>query len=344
MRRATVREITPKEGPSREMSACPYPVRIPDGEYAALCTHVYHDQHSRNYGERVYLEFQIYLGEYAGKTVRMFLRPSVFPTSMFYRAWSIAHGGPPRSRNTKMSARTFKGKLFRVLTATVKPKHKLTGEDGKSRPGPPLPENFWYSKIACLLSLEVTNDPLIVTEFPHNSFPVCEMSQGGVGSGELGDGSKRDSEFVPRDGKPSQHHTTSRQGTANSLPTPSPPSSGTKPLRFERLAGLKAIARRNILARTTESPESVDRILELVIARANRAGTPIHSPAYLEGGFDVQLEDDAVQLERSAPEMVTAAPDMRRKIALVLTCVERADREGRPSSDVLAELLAAKDK
>src|SRR5262249_14326445 len=122
--------------------------------------HVHHDQHSRNYGERVYVDFQIYDGEYMGKTVRMFLRPSIFPTSNFYRAWGIAHGGPPCSRNTKMSAGIFKGKLFRLLTVTVKPKHRIAGEDGKLRPGPFLPESFWYSKVACLLSLEATNEYL----------------------------------------------------------------------------------------------------------------------------------------------------------------------------------------
>src|SRR5258708_16264370 len=88
----------------------------------------------------------------------MFLRPSVFPASNFYPAWAIAHGGPPRSRNTKMSARVFKGKLFRLLTATVKPKYRIVGEDGKMRPGPFLPESFWYSKVASLLSFEASNE------------------------------------------------------------------------------------------------------------------------------------------------------------------------------------------
>jgi hypothetical protein len=142
------------------LTARAYPNRVPDGEYIALCTHVHHDQHSRNYGERVYLDFQIYEGDYAGKTVRMFLHPSVWPTSTFYRSWAIAHGGPPRLRNTKMSARVFKGKLFRLLTSTVKPRHRITGEDGKSRPGPFLPETLWYSKVNCLLGLEVTNERL----------------------------------------------------------------------------------------------------------------------------------------------------------------------------------------
>ena len=152
----TIRQGTAQE--PEALTARPYPIRIPDGEYVALCNHAHHDQHSRNYGERVYLDFQIYDGEYQGKTIRMFLRPSVFPTSNFYRSWAIAHGGPPRSRNTKMSPRIFVGKLFQIQTATVRPRQRISGEDGKSRPGPFLPETFWYSKVACLLSLEVTNE------------------------------------------------------------------------------------------------------------------------------------------------------------------------------------------
>jgi hypothetical protein len=220
------------------LTARAYPNRIPDGEYIALCTHVHHDQHSRNYGERVYLDFQIYDGEYQGKTLRMFLRPSVFPTSNFYRAWAIAHGGPPRSRNTKMSARIFKGKLFRLLTTTVKPKHRITGEDGKLRPGPLLPESFWYSKVACLLSLEATNewhdsastaggfappDPrAFLTDFSQNPFSSTDLSEGRVGRRELGDGSKREHEFAVRDGKTVATLHNQPAAEESSLPAPSP--------------------------------------------------------------------------------------------------------------------------
>jgi hypothetical protein len=203
MSAATVRNVQPIPNPEspRELIARPHPDHVPDGEYIAICTHSYHDQYSRNYGERVYLDFQILDGEHRGKTIRMFLRPSKFPTSNFYRAWAIARGGPPRSRNTRMSPRVFAGKIFRVLTATVRPRHRLTGDDGKQRPGPFLPESFWYSKVACLLSLEVTNEPVIVTDFVPKSLSSCRLSEGRVGSGELGDGSKRENELAVRDGK-----------------------------------------------------------------------------------------------------------------------------------------------
>lgn len=212
--------------------------RVPDAEYIALCTHVHHDQHSRNYGERVYLDFQIYEGEYQGKTVRMFLRPSVFPTSTFYRAWAIAHGGPPRSHNTKMSARVFKGKLFRLLTATVKPKHRIASEDGKMRPGPLLPESFWYSKVACLLSLEASNerpdsastaggfappDPRVfLTNSLDNPFSTTSLSEGRVGSRELGVGNKRGNGLAVRDGNQRNATQPAGEGERSALPAPSP--------------------------------------------------------------------------------------------------------------------------
>lgn len=224
MTAAPFRNVEPITRPEliRELVARPHPDRIPDGEYIALCNHVHHDRHSRNYGERVYLDFQIVDGEYQGKTLRMFLRPSRFPTSNFYRAWAIARGGPPRSRNTRMSPRIFTGKVFRVLTATVRPRHRLTGDDGKQRPGPFLPESFWYSKAACLLSLELTNEPVIVTDFFPKSLSSCQLSQGRVGSGELGDGSKRENEFAVRDGKTVATPLNQSAETGNSLPTPSP--------------------------------------------------------------------------------------------------------------------------
>jgi hypothetical protein len=227
------------------LSAVPYPVRVPDGEYLAFCKHVHHDRQSRSYGERVYLDFQIFEGEYVGKIIRMFLRPSVFPTSNFYRAWAVAHGGPPRSRNTRMSPQIFRGKLFRALTATVKPKHRITGHDGKIRPGPCLPEAFWYSKISCLLTLEVTNEkvvsisnqsitqeggsaplqpPFPVTDFSPNHKTANEFPDGGVGRRELGDGSKRgQDDFAVRE---SDHHNTpppAGEGEKSSSPASSRP-------------------------------------------------------------------------------------------------------------------------
>ena len=174
----------------------------------------------------MYLDFQIYEGEHQGKTLRMFLRPSTFPTSNFYRAWSIARGGPPKSRSTKMSPRIFTGKLFRVLTGTVRPKHRIAGQDGKLRPGPDLPEVFWYSKVSCLLSLEVTNEPVLghpifVTDSSSKPFSSSGLSEGMVGRRELGDGNKQDSKLAARDGNTVATLHSQPVGDV-SLPAPSP--------------------------------------------------------------------------------------------------------------------------
>jgi hypothetical protein len=212
-----------------------------------MCVHVHHDKQSRNYGERVYLEFRLFDCEFEGKRVRMFLRPSKFPTSNFYRSWAIARGGPP-SRNTKMSARIFSGKLFRVLTATVRPRHRIAGADGKLRNGPFLPESFWYSKVACILELIATNEaiqptstlntneggglrpptpPVFITSFPPNPFPERKLSEGQVGRRELGVGSKRtETEFAVRDGNQRSTPQPAGEEEKFSSPVPSPPPFG----------------------------------------------------------------------------------------------------------------------
>src|SRR5258707_113537 len=144
-----------------------------------------------------------------------------------------------------MSARVFSGKLFRVLASTVKPKHRLAGADGKMRPGPFLPESFWYSKVACLLSLEATNEaitpittlnttyeggvapctPIILTNFSPNPFSESDLSEGEVGSRNLGIGSMRESSrfAVRMDTNAGLHNQPVEVG---SLPAPSPQVSG----------------------------------------------------------------------------------------------------------------------
>jgi len=147
------------DGKNAGLIAQSYPNRIPDGEYLAFCHRSYWDRKSRRYGEKIYVNFRIFEGPHADKELRLFLRPSAHHTSNFYRAWSIANDGPPHSRRTKLSPKVFEGKLFRIQTTTVKPRHQLTGPDGKQRPGEVLPEHLWYSKVHCVLSLEVTNVP-----------------------------------------------------------------------------------------------------------------------------------------------------------------------------------------
>jgi hypothetical protein len=137
-----------------------------------------------------------------------------------------------------MSARAFKGKLFRARITTVKPKHRIAGEDGKFRPGPFLPESFWYSKVVCLLSLEATNeyldsastaggfappDPRVfLTDLSENPFPITDLPKGRVGRRELGDGSKRESEIAVRDGTTiaTLHNQPAAEETSLSAPSP----------------------------------------------------------------------------------------------------------------------------
>jgi len=258
MKTATVRKIQPQRSDD-SLSAVPYPVRVPDGEYLALCTRLFHDRKSRIYGERIYLDFQFVDCPYEGKTIRMFLTPSRHPTSRLYRSWAIARGGPP-SRNAKMSPRVFVGKLFQVLTATVKPKHRIVGEDGKMRPGPFLPESFWYSKISCILALEATNEkivpitslntteaggaaplhpPIILTNFSSNPFSEQGLDAGEVGRRELGDGSKRESELAVRDGTTIATLHNQPTGKASlSAPSPQPHGDIENQKRILREKGL----------------------------------------------------------------------------------------------------------
>jgi hypothetical protein len=130
-----------------------------------------------------------------------------------------------------MSARVFIGKLFRVLTVTVRPKHRIAGDDGKMRPGPFLPESFWYSKVSCILSLEASNEkivpitPVIVTDFSPKPFSSNELPEGEVGRRELGDGSKQGiAEFAVRDGNHHNAPPPTGEGEKSSLPVPSPQS------------------------------------------------------------------------------------------------------------------------
>ncbi len=210
-----------------ELRARPYPPLIPDGEYLGVCTRTYWDRNSRTYGERIYVYFRLLEdGEHIGKELRMICRPSVFPTSKYYIAWSIAHDGPPRSRNTKLSPKIFPGKLYRIRTATVRPRHRITGPDGKTRSGDFLPEHLWYSKVDCILTLELT-DPVILTEKLSKSLPTTALSTGEVGRRELGvgNGVRRDeSQGCSRGGNPSTNapNQVGDEGNLVAGPTPAP--------------------------------------------------------------------------------------------------------------------------
>jgi hypothetical protein len=169
---------SPRRPERQGVLARPYPCLVPDGEYLVFCTRTFRDKKSRGYGEKIYISFQIFDGEHAGKKLRMFFRPSLYPTSRLYLAWVIANNGLPRSRRPILDHQIFRGKLFRALVTTVRPRHRLTSFDGKVRQGDYLPDYLWYSKVDCLLSLEVTNLPIndnpLSTDFSMSSkHPNC---------------------------------------------------------------------------------------------------------------------------------------------------------------------------
>jgi len=138
-----------------------------------------------------------------------------------------------------MSPRIFRGKVFRILTTTVRPKHRVTGEDGKARSGPPLPEAFWYSKVACLLNLEATNEtPVFVTDSSRKPFSSSDLIEGRVGRWELGDGSKRESELAVRDGTTVTTHYNQPAEEGISLSAPSPHGDIEKEKQILRERGL----------------------------------------------------------------------------------------------------------
>ncbi len=197
-----------------DLRARPYPVLIPDSDYLATCVQVFGPHSSRAYGEKIYVSFQILDGGHAGKKLPMFLRPSRFPTSRLYRSWVVANGGLP-SRNATLSPRIFLGKIFRVSTVTVKPRHAS---------GAPMPPVFWYSRVCEILSLESTG---FVTEISSKSFSDSGMDTGEVGSRKLEARSGTETKESLRGGTLANLPTGS--AALPTLPTPTPVHSPTIP-------------------------------------------------------------------------------------------------------------------
>ncbi len=205
---------------------------------------------SRSYGPKIYLTFALLDDAHAGIELPMFFRPSRFPTSRYYRAWLIANGRPP-SRNARLSPRVFLNKVFRVLVETVKPRIQITGENGKQRPGPEYPATLHYSKVSALLSLEVTNDPEIVTDILRNSSLHRQLDGGEVGSKELGVGSKTEAR-----GGSLPTNLGNPLGEAASVPSPSATPQAWEEQKYaERRALLKRQAD-ELLARCPSHHES----------------------------------------------------------------------------------------
>jgi hypothetical protein len=123
-------------------------------------------------------------------------------------------------------------------------------------------------------------------------------------------------------------------------PASIPAPEGRRTPYGQRVARLKAVARKNILARTSETPMAVDHVLRAVSERAEKAGTIIHSPAYFESGFYAQLKQDAAAFDPDfRPDLGRYLRDARHNVACLQWAVEEAHRVGVPAGRLLAEKL-----
>jgi hypothetical protein len=129
--------------------------------------------------------------------VQAFFRPATFTEHGLLRT-----AGRRDQKVRKCIRACSQAKSFDCLRLLLSRGTHIAGEDGKIRPAPFLPESFWYSKVACLLSLEASNERLdsasptggfappdarvILTNFSEKPFPDTELSEGRVGRRELG--------------------------------------------------------------------------------------------------------------------------------------------------------------
>jgi len=152
-----------------------------------------------------------------------------------------------------------------------------------------LPESFWYSKVACILRLEVSNErivvlpdlnvtpeggsaplhppvyssknPVFVTDISPNSFNSLALAEGKVGRRELGDGSKHGNDVVaPRD----EHHRNTPQPAGREAASPLPASSP----RTETLRGsVSWLARQKQIPRA-KSVSELDEQRRMLLTQA----------------------------------------------------------------------------
>ncbi len=124
-----------------------YKPLIPDSKYEAQCVG-YDNRFCLGKARKLFLKFQILTdGEHNGKKLFMAFNMSydgrIKTGSKYYKTWCMVNGWQRPSRNTKMSPRLFKNKIYAVKTRTVKPEHN----------GEPMPEQFRYSIIDKILKV-----------------------------------------------------------------------------------------------------------------------------------------------------------------------------------------------
>ena len=134
-------------------------------------------------------------------------------------------------------------------------------------------------------------------------------------------------------------------------PQPNPAVDGgakSKPDSYEsRLARFKIAALKNIQARSTETPETIDAILDTIIERATDSKSLIHSAAYLEASFDSFLAGDCSWCENYERERGKSAAaltaEFYKNLRFTHGVVKEAARQGRPAREILAERLTSTD-
>jgi hypothetical protein len=122
---------------------------IPEGRHEAMCVKVRKQTLPLWKREVAVLEFRILDGPHANTALERFHRVtgSVGRHSSFYREWTIAASRLPK-RGEHMRASKFCGKLFLVEVRTVK----------RDRDQRESPQALWYSKVARVLELLVSNE------------------------------------------------------------------------------------------------------------------------------------------------------------------------------------------
>jgi hypothetical protein len=118
-----------------------YKPLIPNGMYEAQCI-AHNSGFHIGKTRKTFLHFKILDPiEHIGKKIFMvFNMPydkEIKMGSKYYKTWCFVNNWQKPSKNSKMSPRLFKNKIYKITTRTVKPKHN----------GKEMPNNFWYSVI-----------------------------------------------------------------------------------------------------------------------------------------------------------------------------------------------------
>jgi hypothetical protein len=122
---------------------------IPNGTYEAQCTK-YDSKFLLGKTRKLFLIFKIVdPGKYFELEIfQAFNMPytgKIRPGSKYYKTWCMVNGWQKPGRGSKMSPKLFIGKVFKIKTRTVRPKHN----------GREMPENFWYSVVDEILNVSV---------------------------------------------------------------------------------------------------------------------------------------------------------------------------------------------